>query len=318
MTAIRKMHPGDADIVRQIEAISFGAWWQQTTGQTSTLPPRTPGNVLSLLGKDPDGCFVAEVDGQVVGFIFSRTWGAVGWFGTFAVLPEHQGRGIGQRLIAASLDYLRQTDVRVIGLETMPESPNNLGLYLKAGFRARLITLLLTKSLNDAAPEVNLPCWSDVDVRTQERWIGELREANGQIPPGFDYSKEVLSTAQHDQGETLVLTDDGSALGMSTVWLLNPREGGESERAIVQALVLHPAHTNIEAFRSLLTASEALSRSRGKQLLSVPVNTRHTWALQMLLEWGYVVERAMVRMVLHGMSEEPLEDRLVNCSRWAG
>jgi len=26
-----------------------------------------------------------------IGFIFSRTWGGVGWFGTFAVLPEYQG-----------------------------------------------------------------------------------------------------------------------------------------------------------------------------------------------------------------------------------
>jgi ribosomal protein S18 acetylase RimI-like enzyme len=97
-------------------------------------------NVLTLRENDPEGCFVAEEEGRVVGLVFSRTWGGVGWFGTFAVLLKYQGRGIGKRLIAASLDYLRQDPgrVRVIGLETMPESPYSPGLYLRRGLQARL------------------------------------------------------------------------------------------------------------------------------------------------------------------------------------
>jgi hypothetical protein len=53
-------------------------------------------------------------------------------------------------------------------------------------------------------------------------------------------------------------------------------------------------------------------------MFTIPINTRHSWALQRLLERGYRVERAMVRMTLEDMDEEPLSDELVNCSRWAG
>lgn len=133
MTIIRGMRRVDLDAVRSVEAAAFGAWRERLTGKKEKLPQRTYVNVRALLEKDPEGCFVAEEDGRVVGLIFSRTWGSVGWFGTFSVLPDYQGRGIGQRLLAASMRYLRQSSASMIGLETMPDSPSNLGLYLKHG-----------------------------------------------------------------------------------------------------------------------------------------------------------------------------------------
>ncbi|RLC60774.1 MAG: hypothetical protein DRI80_10250, partial [Chloroflexota bacterium] len=190
MVTIRLMREEDADAVRRVDAAAFGAWWRQLMGEAAELPQRTRRNVLALLEKDPEGCFVAEDDGRVVGLIFSRTWGGVGWFGTFAVLPECQGRGIGKRLIAASLEYLRWDTDRVIGLETMPESPYNLGLYLRQGFQARFPTFLLSKDLEPSAGgDVGIPCWSRADEGTRERWLAELREATGQIHPRLDYTK---------------------------------------------------------------------------------------------------------------------------------
>ena len=86
----------------------------------------------------------------------------------------------------------------------------------------------------------------------------------------------------------------------------------------IQALALHPAHTNPETFRALLEASEGLARARGKQWLAAPVYGRHTWALRHMLAWGYRVDYAMVRMVLEGMGAECHTDGYVNLSAWAG
>jgi ribosomal protein S18 acetylase RimI-like enzyme len=319
MSVIREMRAEDADAVRQVDAVAFGAWWKQLTGEIAALPQRTRTNVLACWEKDPEGCFVAEGGDRLVGFIFSRAWGGVGWFGTFAVLPECQGRGIGKQLIAASLGYLRRDHERVIGLETMPESPNNLGLYLRLGFQARPPTLLLSKELRPSAGDnTGLPCWSSTDAGTQERWLADLQGATGQIQPGLDYSKEITSTARHGLGETLVLNDGARAVGMSTVWLVSSREGWGEELAIVQVLALHPTHTDEETFRALLEASEVLACACGKQKLMVPVNARHAWALEQMLGWGYRVERAMVRMVLKGTGAGPSTDNHVNLSRWAG
>ena len=319
MVTIRLMREEDADAVRRVDAAAFGAWWRQLMGEAAELPQRTRRNVLALLEKDPEGCFVAEDDGRVVGLIFSRTWGGVGWFGTFAVLPECQGRGIGKRLIAASLEYLRWDTDRVIGLETMPESPYNLGLYLRQGFQARFPTFLLSKDLEPSAGgDVGIPCWSRADEGTRERWLAELREATGQIHPRLDYTKEIVSTARHSLGETLVLTEGGKAIGLSIAWLTSSREGWGEGSVSVQVLALHPARTGEGIFRALLDATEALARAHGKRKLTLPVNGSHAWALERLLEWDYRVERAMVRMVLKGTDEGPSVDHCVDLSRWAG
>jgi GNAT superfamily N-acetyltransferase len=275
--------------------------------------------VLALREKDPDGCFVAEQGGRVVGLIFSRTWGSVGWFGTFAVLPELQGRGIGKELIEASLDYLRRRPSRMIGLETMPGSPGNLGLYLKRGFEPRFLTIHLQKSLGPSVDDdVVLPRWSRADDETRDRWLAELREVADCMRPGLDYSKEVISTSKHRLGDTVVLIEDGRAVGACTVALVGTREGPDEEKAPAYPLVIHPAHANEEAFHTLLAAAEALARAAGKEEIMIPVNARHAWALGQVLRAGYRVERALVRMVLPGTDAEPRTDDRVNLSRWAG
>ena len=165
MRTIRKMRQEDADVVRHVDAVAFGAWISQERKEQAQLCQRTRTNVLACWEKATDGCFVTEEDGRVVGFIFSRAWGGVGWFGTFAVLPSYQDHGIGKQLIAARLAYLRQDPDRVIGLETMPESPYNLGFYLRQGFHPHFPTFLLSKTLVPSGKDIaDLPRWSSADV----------------------------------------------------------------------------------------------------------------------------------------------------------
>jgi GNAT superfamily N-acetyltransferase len=319
MIKIRLMHEEDADAVREVDALAFWTWGRQVYGEAAQMYRRTRTNVLACREKDPEGCFVAEEGERVVGFIFSRTWGSVGWFGTFAVQPEYQGRGIGQRLIAASLEYLRREPGRVLGLETMAESPYNLGLYLRRGFQVRCPTLLLSKTLaQPTTGETDLPHWSSADTATQERWLAGLREATNRIQAGLDYTKEIVSNAHFNLGETLVLTGGSSAVGMSVVRLASNHEGLAAERAGVQALALHPAHTSDDTFRALLDATETLARAHGLPEVATPVNARHIWALERLLQWGYRVERMAVHMILPGTDNGPATDHWVDLTRWAG
>jgi ribosomal protein S18 acetylase RimI-like enzyme len=316
---IRKMMEEDLDSVREIDAIAFRPWWQKASGNHAQLPVRTRNNVRALLLKDPEGCFIAEEGSQIVGFIFSRTWGHVGWFGTFAVLPQYQGRGIGKELIAASLKYLRQDPHRVIGLETMPESSYNLGLYLKLGFLIRFPTLLMAKELRLSSDEsVHLPRWSHAEIKHKNQWSKHVHEATEKILPGYDYSKEILQTNLHGLGETLILTNQSIAIGVSVIWLTSIRENMGDDHAAIQILAIHPEYTNENTFFTLVRESEALGLSFGKQKLTVPVNASHPWAIKQLLQAGFRVERVAIRMELERTVYEPATDGLVNCSRWAG
>jgi ribosomal protein S18 acetylase RimI-like enzyme len=319
MSNIRTMQEDDLDRIIEIEAAAFGAWYRQTHGGEADIPRRTRTNVRSCQVKDPAGCFVAQEDDQIVGFVLSRTWGSVGWFGTFSVLPEWQGQGIGKQLVAASLGYLRQRPDRVIGLSTMPESPYNLGLYLKMGFQMRHLTLFLRKSLA-GLPEspIELPRWSEASPATGERWLASLLEATGQIHPGLDYRKEIVVTAQYEQGETVILSEGGRAVGMAVVWLTSGWQGQEATVGNTLVLALDPGHTDAGRFRALLAGAESMVRAHGLEAIVVPVNGRHTWALEQLLRWDYRVDRAMLRMVLAGTDSGPAIDRHVNLVRWAG
>jgi ribosomal protein S18 acetylase RimI-like enzyme len=319
MSNIRTMQDNDLERVIEIEAAAFGAWYRQTHGGEGGILRRTHTNVLSCLVKDPAGCFVAREDDQIVGFVLSRTWGSVGWFGTFSVLPEWQGQGIGKQLVAASLGYLHRRPDRVIGLSTMPESPYNLGLYLKLGFQMRHLTLFLRKSL-DGPPESSMdpPRWSQATPATQKRWLTSLLEASGRIHPGLDYTKEIVTTAQYEQGETVVLTEGSQAVGMAVVWLTSGRQDQEARYGNTLVLALDPAYTDIDRFHALLTGTESMIRAHGLGEIVVPVNAQHTWALEQLLLWDYRVERSMLRMVLAGTDAGPAVDHHVNLVRWAG
>lgn len=321
MVVIRNLREEDMEDVRVIEAAAFGGWLRQLNPQLPELSPRTRTNLLALLDKDPEGCFVAQTQKRLVGFIFSRTWGSEGWFGTFGVLPEYHGQDIGKQLIGASLSYLQDPSYpgRTIGLETMPESPYNLGFYTRLGFQARFPTFLMSKSLEGPGPKGRgLSKWSLADAKSQKDWIADLQEATDRIRPGLDYSKEILSTAKIGLGETFVLTHGSRAIGMSVVWFQNAREGAAEEQASVQMMVLHPSHTTDETFRGLLDATEAEALARNKRKLTVPINTSHPWVLDQLIHRNYRVQQMRVRMVLEGTGGMPTTDRHVNCSHWLG
>jgi GNAT superfamily N-acetyltransferase len=61
--------------------------------------------IAHLQRSDPGGCWVAELDGEVIGaamgLIREDVWG----FSLFGLLPAYQGLGIGRRLYAPALEY---------------------------------------------------------------------------------------------------------------------------------------------------------------------------------------------------------------------
>ncbi len=314
---IRNMTADDVEAVREVEALAFGPAWAREHG-ASPRPRRTPLNVRVRLEKDPEGCFVAESGDRVVGYIFSRTWGDVGWFGSFGVLPELQTRGIGKALLGPSLEYLRRR-AHIVGLETGMESPYSLGLYLRQGFEARLPTLGMSIDLGPGAGEApGLPRFSGADAARRSRWVAELAEATGGILPGLDYRKEIESAERNGLGDTLVLERQGRAEGLSIVHLASVYEGSGDEAATIAALALRPAATDEESFRGLISETAAYARANGKARLRLNVCTAHAWAVDRLLAWGFGVERASILMTLRGQTAALGVDQKVDLARWAG
>jgi len=86
---------------------------------------------------NPEGVFVAEREGNIVGYITSRVDSAtrIGWIPNLAVLPEYQGRGIGKSLMRRCLEYLRSSGMVGVRIETLEHNPIGSRFYPRMGFR---------------------------------------------------------------------------------------------------------------------------------------------------------------------------------------
>ncbi len=85
---------------------------------------------------NPEGVFVVEEEGRVLGYVTTlvdRESGK-GRIPNLAVDAAAQGRGIGRRLIEHALDYFRAEGLAVAAIETMANNPAGQHLYPSCGF----------------------------------------------------------------------------------------------------------------------------------------------------------------------------------------
>ncbi len=83
-----------------------------------------------------DGIFVAEVDGEILGYISTRLdpEAGKGRIPNLAVAASARGQGIGRKLIGHALDYFRTEGMGVAVIETMASNPIGQSLYPSCGF----------------------------------------------------------------------------------------------------------------------------------------------------------------------------------------
>mgnify|MGYP005843237173 CR=1 FL=1 len=296
MVSIRHMRPDDADAVRALDALAFAA-----------AAPRTRENVFACLALNPLGCFVAE-DGGPVGYVFSRRWGQVGWVGTFGVHPCRRGRHIGLELLQAALASLQAAGCTTIGLETMPDSPYNVGLYARAGFRLTFPTLTLTRRTR---PPLRPPPYALLSQVGEEAGLAAARQTSLAAWPGLDYGPEAANARRFAWGQTLLI-------GWPAPWALAlvrtaPRREGPAESvADVSALaVAAPARAQLP---QALQAVDAFAADERLGAVRLAVNASDGAALQTLLAQGFRVAHVRLRMLLQGESVCPPG---VDLSRWA-
>ena len=85
-----------------------------------------------LLALSPDGCFVAERDGRMVGVLTTTTYEGLAFLGAVIVAPELRGKGVGKEMMEAALAHLRATGVRTVRLNAYL---NAIPFYERLGFR---------------------------------------------------------------------------------------------------------------------------------------------------------------------------------------
>lgn len=281
---IRRMRPEDAHKIIQLDVASFKIYYP-------AKQPRSEQNILSCLALNPAGCFVA-MDTDLVGFVFSRKWERLGWIGTFGVHPKYHSKGIGRELLSKAYEQLNQ-NCDIIGLETMPEAPYNVGMYLKMGFNLIAPTLLLAKTELGSTRKASLLS------ATSPRHISTISR---KLLRGIDYGIEAENALQYKWGTPLA--------GKGGFCILSAHNSTKDRFILVNALGCPQG----KEFISHLQSIENYALEQDATRIVLPINAIHQSAIQTLLKTGYKVKKCSVRMLKKGNYGD---FRAVDMSRWA-
>ncbi len=115
---LRPAEVGDREAVRTVLTTAFG---------------HDPGD--RVLDRDGDTTYVIVERESVVGTLRLSVHGQTGGVYGFAVLPEHQGRGIGRDVLERSCRLLRAQGCARVTLEVETQNEGALGLYTSVGFQ---------------------------------------------------------------------------------------------------------------------------------------------------------------------------------------
>jgi GNAT superfamily N-acetyltransferase len=141
---IRPLLPADFAASRRVAVDAMTALGEEMPEETPEVTARGEARIAHLQRTDPDGAWVAEEDGRVVGCALALVREGMWFLSLLMVDPAHQSKGLGKQLLDASLQT--STDRSWILATT---DPGALRRYRRAGFD--LVPCLTAKGTVDRA-----------------------------------------------------------------------------------------------------------------------------------------------------------------------
>ena len=103
--------------------------------------------MAKFLERNPDTCFVAEIDNKIIGVIMAGNDGKRGYIYHTAVHPSCRKQGIGSRLVQIALDALKQLSISKVALVVFERNKSGNAFWEKQGFTVRTDLTYRNKSL---------------------------------------------------------------------------------------------------------------------------------------------------------------------------
>jgi len=265
---IRRMTAADIEMGDSLRAL---AGWNQTLADWRRI-----------LSMEPDGCFVAEWDGQAVGTTSTTCYGTdLAWVGMVLVHPDYRGRGIGRALMDHCLAHLHKRGIRSIMLDATP-----LGeiLYTKLGFTVASRLARWERSSVAAVCDPGLPEKSLASKR-----CGVLAATQTDLPGLVQVDARVFGVARQPLIRELARSNLATLVSDA-----NPASAFGMIRAGVTADYLGPVESeNPELARQLIQA--LLERTERPVFWDIP--DANSAAIQLAEEFDFRHQRPLARMV---------------------
>jgi GNAT superfamily N-acetyltransferase len=236
--------------------------------------------------------------------------GVEGWMGPLAVHPDYQGQGIGKMIVNSGVEWLKQRGARVIGLETMPRTMDNVGFYSSLGFTPGHLTVTVT--LEAARAGLQATTMSSLTPHERELALRQCRVLLEQLAPGYDYTREIVLTAQHQLGDTLFLRKGNDVTAFAVCHSAPLVEG----RATEEMRVLKMVARSEADFDSLVTQLCAHARVKAARRVAIRVQGQYTEVYRRLMARGARVRWTDLRMSVYDYAETRPANGGIVLSNW--
>jgi GNAT superfamily N-acetyltransferase len=236
--------------------------------------------------------------------------GVEGWMGPLAVHPDYQGQGIGKMIVTTGVDWLKKAGAKVIGLETMPRTMDNVGFYSSLGFTPGHLTVTVT--LDAARSGIQSTLMSTLDPHERELAIRQCRQMLHQLMPGYDYTREIVLTAQHELGDTVFVRRGNDVVSFAIFHSVPLVEG----RATEEMRVLKIGARSEADFDHLVTQLCAHARAKAGRRVAIRVQGHYSDVYRRLMARGARVRWTDLRMSVHDYAESHPTGGGIVLSNW--
>jgi GNAT superfamily N-acetyltransferase len=246
--------------------------------------------------------------GQVAAFNVAHLSGAEGWMGPLAVATKYQGAGAGKLIVNAAVEWLKERDARVIGLETMPRTMDNIGFYSQLGFEPGRLTVTVT--IDAASGGIHLTQFDRLSPAARDEALLKCDRLLQGFLPGHDFRREIILTRELRLGETLLFSEGEMLLGFAICHSEPLVEGRPREELRVLKLVA--GHASVA---SLLGGVADYARKQGARRVAVRVQSEYADCYRTVIALGGRVRWTDLRMTAPGFPERLAADGVV-LSNW--
>lgn len=138
---IRKMTIDDYERVYHL--------WTNTPGMGMRSVDDSKEGIAKYLNRNPETCFVAESENEIIGVILSGHDGRRGYINHTAVNEAVRKQGIGTALVNAALEALKMQGINKVALVAFRTNKLGNSFWESQGFIERTDLVYRNKSLND-------------------------------------------------------------------------------------------------------------------------------------------------------------------------
>ncbi len=138
---IRKMVINDYDDVY--------ALWMACAGMGLNNLDDSREGIDKFLKRNPDTCFVAEYDNQIVGVIIVGNDGRRGYIYHTAVDTQYRKRGVARQLVETSMQELKKCGINKVALVVFDRNESGNAFWEKLGFTVREDLVYRNKAITE-------------------------------------------------------------------------------------------------------------------------------------------------------------------------